>query len=84
MWFAALRTYRDYPWFMRFMASLLQGKPEVLALLEHNPFPERPPRYVRARLYDYRFTGWEDKRAGRWWQRREKGLYCPVLELKTE
>jgi hypothetical protein len=84
MWFAALRTYRDYPWFTRFMVSLLQGKSEVLALLEHNPFPERPPRYVRARLYDYRFTGWEDKRAGRWWQRREKGLYCPVLELKTE
>ena len=40
-------------------ARLLEGSNAVLQLLAYNPFPERPPRYVRALLYDYRFTGRE-------------------------
>ena len=54
MWFAAL----GYPpgWFPRFVVRLLEGSPEVLALLERNPFPARPPRFVRALLYDYKMT----------------------------
>jgi hypothetical protein len=79
MWFAALRSWRDYPWFSQFMMRLLEGSPTVLNLLEHNPFPDRPPVYVRARLYDYCFTAWGE--AG-WWFRREKGLYAPALSLR--
>lgn len=81
MWFAALRTYRDYPWFLRFMNALLEDQPAVLALLAENPFPAAPPRYVRARLYEYRYTSWGQEH---WWQRRDKGLYCPVLSLQNE
>ena len=44
------------------MMRLLEGSPTVLNLLEHNPFPDEPPVYVRARLYDYRVTAW--KRSG--------------------
>ena len=84
MWFAALRTFRDYPWFLRLMGALLEGQPAVLGLLAENPFPDAPPRYVRAQLYDYRFADSEQKWAGRWWQRREKGLYCPVVSLKSQ
>ena len=40
MWFAALGDYRQNPWFVNFCARLLQGSPEVLALLANNPFPE--------------------------------------------
>ncbi len=79
MWFAALRSWRDYPWFSQLMLRLLEGSPPVLDLLQHNPFPDGPPVYVRARLYDYRFTAWGE--AG-WWSRREKGLYAPALSLR--
>ena len=56
MWFAALGDYRQNPWFGQFCERLLQGSPEVLALLKKNPFPDKPPRLIRAELYDYTFT----------------------------
>ena len=83
MWFAALRgSYRNTPWFSYFIEALLQGKPEVLQLLAENPFPDTPPRYVRATLYDYHFTDIATKRSeGTWWYRERKGLYCPAVSL---
>jgi hypothetical protein len=83
MWFAALGTYRGNPWFIHFLVRLLQGSPEVLALLEKNPFPDQPPRYVRAVLYEYHFTDFETRRKeGTWWRRERKGLYCPEISLE--
>ncbi len=84
MWFAALQgSYQNTPWFLHFMGALLQGKPEVLQLLAENPFPESPPRYVRATLYDYSFTNPTTKRSeGTWWSREWKGIYCPVISLR--
>ena len=84
MWFAALRgSYRNTPWFPHFVGALLQGKPEVLQLLAENPFPDTPPRYVRATLYDYHFTDIATKRSeGTWWYRERKGLYCPAVSLR--
>src|SRR5205085_2611294 len=68
MWFAALGTYRHNPWFVSLLERLLRNTPEVTWLLAHNPFPETPPRYVRARLFEYRFANWEQHRAtGAWW-----------------
>ena len=84
MWFAALRgNYRNTTWFLDFMGALLQGKPEVLQLLAENPFPETPPRYVRATLYNYRFTDIGTKRSeGTWWYREQVGVYCPTISLR--
>jgi predicted DCC family thiol-disulfide oxidoreductase YuxK len=80
MWFAALGNYQENPWLIRFLQKLLEGSPDVVRLLARNPFPTRPPRYVRAVLYDYRFTtAAERARSGAWWRRELKGLYCPVL-----
>jgi hypothetical protein len=80
MWFAALGDYRENPWFIRFLDRLLTGSPDVLALLEHNPFPDHPPRFVRAVVYDYHFTDPSTRAAtGAWWRRQRLGLYCPVL-----
>jgi hypothetical protein len=80
MWFAALDDYRDNPWFLHFLARLLEGSPDVPALLERNPFPDHPPRYVRAVLFDYHFTDPAERaRTGAWWRRERLGLYCPVL-----
>ena len=85
MWFAALGSYERNPWFLNFCVRLLQGQPEVLALLKTNPYPNAPPRYIRAFVYDYHFTDFATRRAtGQWWRRELKGPYCPILSLKSE
>ena len=84
MWFAALQgSYQNTSWFLNFIGALLQGKPAVLNLLEENPFPDKPPRYIRATLYDYRFTDLKTKRTeGIWWHREWKRIYCPAISLR--
>jgi hypothetical protein len=83
LWFAALGNYRQNPWFENFCLRLLQGSPEVLSLLEKNPFPDKPPRYLRAELYDYRFTDLAERRAtGAWWKRELVGEYLPQISLQ--
>jgi hypothetical protein len=83
MWFAALGNVRQNPWFVNFCVRLLQGSPEVLALLEKNPFPDQPPKYVRAKVYDYQFTSKEERRrTGAWWRRERKGEYLPPISLE--
>jgi hypothetical protein len=80
MWFAALSDYRRNPWFEAFLGRLLQAEPSVGALLRRSPFGEAAPRYVRAVLYQYRFTNGSTRRAtGAWWQRERRWLYSPVL-----
>lgn len=79
MWFAALGTYQQNRWFTGFMLRLLQGDRRVLGLLETNPFGDTPPKYVRALLYEYRFTRFGEKG---WWKREEKGLYFPGVSLR--
>jgi lipase maturation factor 1 len=83
MWFAALGSYRQNPWFVQLVTSLLHGKPQVAALFERNPFPQNPPSYVRAALYRYRFTTAEEHReTGAWWKRQELGEYLPSVSLE--
>jgi hypothetical protein len=83
MWFAALSGYRATPWFTNFMVRLLQGSPDVTGLLRKNPFPNAPPEYVRAELFDYSFTNFAARRAtGDWWSREPRGLYFPRISLR--
>ena len=84
MWFAALDDPQRLPWFSRFLARLLENEPSVTALLETNPFPDKPPTYVRAQFYDYTFAGTAEHAAGRWWDRRLLGLYFPEAHLKGQ
>ncbi len=78
MWFAALGNFQTEPWFQQFLLRLLQGSPDVLALLRTNPFPVHPPRYVRSLLYRYEFTRLGEKG---WWKRELLGQYAPVMSL---
>ena len=82
MWFAALGTAWENPWFSLFLQRLLENSPEVTALLGSNPFPGKPPLYVRALLYDYRYSGPQEKEAtGAWWVRQREGIYFPAIAL---
>ena len=79
MWFAALAAPARPRWFESLLQALLEGRPQVLALMADNPFADRPPRYVRAVLYRYRFTTGESPD---WWQREELGLYVPPVAMR--
>jgi predicted DCC family thiol-disulfide oxidoreductase YuxK len=86
MWFAALGgDYRDDPWTVQLMGRLLQGSPDVLRLFGKDPFPSHPPRFVRAMVYDYRFTTPAERRVtGDWWHRELKGVYLPPVSLRGQ
>jgi len=82
MWFAALGTPRENPWFIALIFRLLQGSQDVSGLLARNPFPDRPPRYVRAMFYRYRFTTVDEWRhTGDWWKREQLREYLPTVSL---
>src|SRR5207247_1673016 len=83
MWFAALSNYESNPWFSQFMIRLLEGSPEVLKLLGADPFPGKPPHFVRATFYDYHFSDAATRRmTGAIWTRQESGPYFPVVSLR--
>ncbi len=84
MWFAALGSYRENVWFLNLLARLLQGRPEVLNIIEWNPFPDHPPRLVRAQLFEYRFTDSTTfDRTHDWWTRTPLGVYVPPVSLDS-
>lgn len=83
MWFAAMSSYRGHPWFVHFMGKLLEGDRAALGLLRTNPFPDRPPRYVRALLYEYEFTSPSERaESGMWWKRQFVSVYFPPVSLQ--
>ena len=82
MWFAALGTPQQNPWFGGLIIRLLQGSRDVSRLLAKNPFPYEPPRYIRAMFYRYRFTTTsEHRQTGAWWKRQELREYFPAVSL---
>ena len=82
MWFAALAPPTMHPWLVPLVSKLLVNDRPTLRLLLSNPFPDRPPTFIRASLYQYRFTGWrERKEIGAWWTRSRVGDYLPPLCL---
>ena len=84
MWFAAMSSYRDHPWFINFVAKLLQNDKPVLSLLQSNPFPDAPPKFVRAELWEYHFASPETHgKTGVWWVRTDEGLWFPPVSLQT-
>jgi predicted DCC family thiol-disulfide oxidoreductase YuxK len=82
MWFAALDNPQRLRWFWNFLERLLENEPTVTALLEKNPFADKPPTYVRAQFYDYIFAG-SDKEESQWWHRRWLGQYFPPAHLRV-
>jgi predicted DCC family thiol-disulfide oxidoreductase YuxK len=85
MWFAALSDVRQNPWFFGLVSRLLENAPEVTQLLAMNPFPDQPPRYIRAELYRYRFsTLAEHRQSGRWWEREDLREYLSTVSLRKE
>jgi lipase maturation factor len=82
MWFAAFSSPSQHPWFISFLEKLLEGDKPVLGLLRYNPFPDEPPKFVRALLYEYHFNTPEERsRIGAIWNRKLIGFYFPPVSL---
>jgi Lipase maturation factor len=75
MWFAAMGSPNQYPWTLNLIWKLLQNDPGAVGLFRSNPFPEKPPRYIRAVLYRYSFV--RPNSPGLWWKRDRLGLWLP-------
>jgi predicted DCC family thiol-disulfide oxidoreductase YuxK len=82
MWFAALDNPKRLRWFSRFLEKVLENDPPVMALMARNPFPDRPPVYLRALFYRYTFSDRDEKARGVWWDRELLGVYFPIVKLK--
>jgi hypothetical protein len=76
MWFVQFGGYESQPWLVHLVAKLLAGDRLTLSLFAKNPFPDRPPRFIRVARYRYRFT-----RAGEpgWWHREYVSNVLPPL-----
>lgn len=84
MWFAALGSYEHNPWFVSFVYRLLDGEKDVINLLdkERLPFPDTPPKYIRAILYKYSYTpSSPSKKSEDWWTRRKEREYFNSANL---
>lgn len=82
IWFAAMATPNDYPWTVSFVWHLLQNEPTTLQLIANNPFPEAPPRYIRALRYRYKFAP-QDNPEGAWWTRERLETWLPPISLSS-
>jgi hypothetical protein len=85
LWFAMLASINESPWVVNAEVRLLEASPPVLALFAGNPFPGRPPKFIRAVIYQYWFTDLETlRRTGLWWRREDLGRFGPTLTLRPE
>jgi hypothetical protein len=85
LWFASLGSWQEYPIVLRTEVQLLSNNKDVLSLFANNPFPQKPPREVRAIVWQYWFTSLAEKRAqGLWWRRQLLGLYAPTVEREPD
>ncbi|MEU0051883.1 lipase maturation factor family protein [Streptomyces sp. NPDC006184] len=83
MWFAALSPGYAGEWFGGLVERLLENDRDTLRLLRRSPFPpDTPPRYVRARLFRYRYTSPREWReTGACWERTYVREYLPPTRL---
>jgi lipase maturation factor 1 len=80
LWFASLGSWQQNAIVPRTEELLLDNDRAVLGLFSGNPFPDVPPRMVRAVLWQYWFSSLEEKRSeGVWWRRQFLGSYAPTL-----
>lgn len=84
MWFVALSPGYAGTWFSGLVERLLENDPDTLRLLRRSPFPaDAPPRYVRARLFRYRYTTWRELReTGACWERTYVRDFLPPTRLE--
>ncbi len=80
MWFvgngaARGESIEQEPWLVHLVWQLLGGDPSPRPLLLRDPFPDAPPRWIRAGIWRYEFS----RERGGWWARRREGEFLAPL-----
>jgi hypothetical protein len=83
MWFAAMSDAREYPWTLNLVWKLLHNDPGAVSLFASNPFPGKPPTFIRATLYRYTFAP-SGNANGLWWTREPIGFWLPPLSTDSD
>ena len=65
---------------LRLLGVVYATDADLKTLLAHDPFPDAPPRFVRAELWRYRFTRPGDG-ASAWWRRSWTREYLRPVSL---
>ncbi|MEK7072244.1 MAG: lipase maturation factor family protein, partial [Patescibacteria group bacterium] len=76
IWFAAMETPSQNPWMFAFIKKLLNNDKNALSLIAKNPFPHKPPKYIRVSHYIYKFAKPGSKSV---WERELIGQWLPPL-----
>jgi hypothetical protein len=82
MWFAAMSSSNEYPWTFNLVWKLLHNDPGAVGLFAGNPFPTKPPQYIRAVLYRYTFAKSENAQ-GLWWNRERLNLWMSPMSVNV-
>jgi hypothetical protein len=83
LWFIPLSPSYGGEWFLRFLLRLLEGDKATLRLLRRDPFAGTPPRFIRVRLFHYRFSTFREWRTtGAWWVRTAASEYIAPVALE--
>jgi hypothetical protein len=84
LWFASLGPWNQSSIVPRTEGRLLTNDPDVLRLFANNPFPDAPPKQIRAIIWQYWFSSEAEKHAqGVWWRRELLGPYAPTIETES-
>ena len=80
LWFASLGGWQQNEIVPLTEERLLENNRDILGLFAGNPFPNAPPKYLRAVLWQYWFSTPQEKHMhGLWWRREYLGTYAPTI-----
>jgi hypothetical protein len=77
-WYPWHRIQGRNQWVPNFIWKLLHNDPVALGLIANNPFPSKPPQYIRVLVYRYKFAPWSHS-DGTWWVREREGTHIYPL-----
>ncbi len=83
IWFAAMQRPEHNPWLIHLIWKLLDNDKDALSLLANNPFPDKPPKYIKVDYYIYKFAPLDDK-SGAVWTREYIGQWLPPLSREIQ
>ncbi|MEM7563058.1 MAG: lipase maturation factor family protein [Pseudomonadota bacterium] len=55
IWFAAQSTSAQHGWLLHLIWKFLHNDENALSLIRHNPFPDKPPTFIKVDRYIYEF-----------------------------
>lgn len=82
VWFAAFSSPNNHPWIVNLIWKFLHNDEKALSLIEYNPFPDKPPNFIRVEHYRYTFTPLRDS-SGTVWTRDYIRSWLPPLSKNT-